>query len=290
MMSMRSATLIKSVVVYVILLGWTAWLAFPLYWLVIAAFKPPLAVSAGATYLPFVDFTPTLKAFNSIFLGGMGSTDPSIPFSNSIIISFGSSFIALIIGAMAGYGLARFTYKVGQIGNYQISFFFISQRMFPVAVLAVPILIMFRELNLLDTQVGMIIAEIGFGTPFVAWIVRDFFAGLPKEIEESALIDGCSRLQVLQHIAFPLGAPGLVAAFILIFIGSWNDYFLALVLTFARSITIPLFIQVQAQYVTGVTPWANIAVITLVSILPPVIAGLALQRYITRGLTFGAVK
>jgi multiple sugar transport system permease protein len=136
----------------------------------------------------------------------------------------------------------------------------------------------------------MIIGEIGFGTPFVAWIVRDFFAGLPREIEESALIDGCSRLQVLQHIAFPLGAPGLVAAFILIFIGSWNDYFLALVLTFAQSITIPLFIQVQAQYVTGVTPWANIAVITLVSILPPVVAGLALQRYITRGLTFGAVK
>src|SRR5262249_1016091 len=100
MMSMRSAALIKGVVVYGILFGWTAWLAFPLYWLVIAAFKPPLAVSAGATYLPFVDFTPTLKAFNTIFLGGMGSTDPSIPFSNSIIISFGSSFIALIIGAM----------------------------------------------------------------------------------------------------------------------------------------------------------------------------------------------
>jgi multiple sugar transport system permease protein len=289
-MNAGSGSLAKNVVVYGILLIWTVWLGFPLYWLLIAAFKTPLAISSGATYVPWVDFEPTTKAFTSIFLNSSGQNDAFKPFSNSIIIAFGSAFLALIIGSMAGYGLARFDYKVGSITNYQIRFFFISQRMFPIAVLAVPFLIMFRELGLLDTQLGMIIGEIGFGTPFVAWIVRDFFAGLPKEIEESALIDGCSRLQVLRHIAFPLGAPGLVAAFILIFIGSWNDYFLALVLTFSQSITIPLFIQVQAQYVTGVTPWANIAVITLVSILPPVIAGLALQRYITRGLTFGAVK
>jgi multiple sugar transport system permease protein len=289
-MNRRSDSLAKMVLVYGILLLWTLWLGFPLYWLVIAAFKSPLAISAGATYVPWIDFEPTTKAFTSIFLNSSGQNDAFKPFSNSIVISFGSAFIALVIGAMAGYGLARFDYKVGRITNYQIRFFFISQRMFPIAVLAVPFLIMFRELGLLDSQLGMIIGEIGFGTPFVAWIVRDFFASLPKEIEESALIDGCSRLQVLRHIAFPLGAPGLVAAFILIFIGSWNDYFLALVLTFSQSITIPLFIQVQAQYVTGVTPWANIAVITLVSILPPVVAGLALQRYITRGLTFGAVK
>ena len=289
-MNPRSGALVKGVISYGVLLAWTFWLAFPIYWLIIAAFKTGLAVSEGATYIPWVDFEPTTKAFTTIFLNSSGQTDAYKPFVNSIVISFGSAFVALVIGSMAGYGLARFNYQVGSIGNYQIRFFFISQRMFPVAVLAVPFLIMFRELGLLDTQLGMIIGEIGFGTPFVAWIVRDFFAGLPKEIEESALIDGCSRLQVLQHIAFPLGAPGLVAAFILIFIGSWNDYFLALVLTFAQSITIPLFIQVQAQYVTGVTPWANIAVITLVSVLPPVVAGLALQRYITRGLTFGAVK
>jgi multiple sugar transport system permease protein len=289
-MNVRAGALPKLALVYGILVIWTIWLAFPLYWLLIAAFKTPLAVSEGATYLPWVDFQPTTAAFTTIFLNGYGQTDAYKPFANSIVISFGSAFLALIIGSMAGYGLARFNYQVGKVTNYQIRFFFISQRMFPIAVLAVPFLIMFRELGLLDTQLGMIIGEIGFGTPFVAWIVRDFFAGLPKEIEESALIDGCSRLQVLRHIAFPLGAPGLVAAFILIFIGSWNDYFLALVLTFAQSITIPLFIQVQAQYVTGVTPWANIAVITLVSILPPVVAGLALQRYITRGLTFGAVK
>lgn len=275
--------------VYAVLLAWTLWLAFPLYWLVIAAFKTPLAQSQRATYLPFVDFQPTIAAWHNVF-GQTGGLDPRTPFANSVAIACGAGIVSLAIGSMAGYALARFQYRVGAINNDRISTFLVSQRMFPVAVLAVPFLILYRELNLLDTQVGMIIAEIGFGTPFVAWLVRDFFASLPKEIEESALIDGCNRLQVLRHIAFPLGAPGLVAAFILVFIGAWNNYFLALVLTFSNAVTVPLFIQTQAQYVTGVTPWANIAVITLVSVLPPVLAGLLLQRYLTHGLTFGAVK
>lgn len=279
----------KLVGTYAVLLAWTLWLAFPLYWLVIAAFKTPLAQSQRATYLPFIDFQPTLNAWVSVF-GTKGGLDPRTPFMNSVIISCGAGVIALVVGSMAGYALARFHFRIGKIDNDRISTFLVSQRMFPVAVLAVPFLIMYREMSLLDTQIGMIIAEIGFATPFVAWLIRDFFASLPREVEESALIDGCNRLQVLRYIAFPLGAPGLVAAFILIFIGAWNNYFLALVLTFSDAITVPLFIQTQAQYVTGITPWANIAVITLVSILPPVIAGLLLQRYLTHGLTFGAVK
>jgi multiple sugar transport system permease protein len=242
-----------------------------------------------ATYIPWVDFTPTVNAFQNVF-GRAAGLDPRQPFANSVFISTGAGIVALIIGSMAGYALARFSYHVGRVDNDQISNFFLSQRFFPVAVLAVPFLILYREMSLLDTQIGMIIAEIGFGTPFVAWLMRDFFASLPREVEESALIDGGTRLQVLRYIVFPLGAPGLVAAFILIFIGSWNNYFLALVLTFSDAVTVPLFIQTQAQYVTGITPWANIAVITLVSILPPVVAGLLLQRYLTHGLTFGAVK
>jgi multiple sugar transport system permease protein len=288
-MGLRRQRRVKTIAVYAVLLAWTLWLAFPLYWLVIAAFKTPLAQSQRATYMPFVDFQPSLNAWFNVF-GQNGGLDPRTPFMNSVIIAFGAGIIALLVGSMAGYALARFHYHIGGIDNDRISTFLVSQRMFPVAVLAVPFLILYRELNLLDTQVGMIVAEIGFATPFVAWLIRDFFASLPREVEESALIDGCNRLQVLRHIAFPLGAPGLVAAFILIFIGAWNNYFLALVLTFSNAITVPLFIQTQAQYVTGITPWANIAVITLVSILPPVVAGLLLQRYLTHGLTFGAVK
>src|SRR5439155_3068784 len=195
----------------------------------------------------------TLAAWFNVF-GQSGGLDPRTPFVNSVMISCGAGVVALILGSMAGYALARFHFRIGNIDNDRISTFLVSQRMFPVAVLAVPFLIMYRELSLLDTQVGMIVAEIGFGTPFVAWLIRDFFASLPREVEESALIDGCNRLQVLRHIVFPLGAPGLVAAFILIFIGSWNHYFLALVLTFSDAVTVPLFIQTQSQYVIGSTP------------------------------------
>lgn len=288
MMRVRRTARVKAIVVYAVLLAWTFWLAFPLYWLLIAAFKTPRAIAERATYIPFVDFSPTLAAFQTVFI--QRGSAAIRPFVNSLSISVTAGLIALVIGAMAGYALARFDYKIGPIDNDRLSFFFLSQRMFPAAVLAIPFLIMFRDLGLLDTQIGLIIANVGFGTPFVAWLTRDFFAALPKEIEESALIDGCSRLQVLRHIVFPLAAPGLVAAFLLVFIGSWNEYFLAVVLTFSNAVTVPLFIQIQTQYVTGMTPWANIAAITLVSILPTATAGLLLQRYIMRGLTFGAVK
>jgi multiple sugar transport system permease protein len=146
-----------------------------LYWLVIAAFKTPLAQSQRATYLPFVDFQPTLNAWVSVF-GSKGGLDPRTPFMNSVIISCGAGVIALVVGSMAGYALARFHFRIGKIDNDRISTFLVSQRMFPVAVLAVPFLIMYREMSLLDTQIGMIIAEIGFATPFVAWLIRDFFA------------------------------------------------------------------------------------------------------------------
>jgi multiple sugar transport system permease protein len=285
----RRGSVPKGVLVYAILIGWTLYLGFPLYWLLIAAFKTPLAMTEYATYLPWIDLQPTLDAFDKVFVKMVG-LDPRPFFANSVLISTGAGIVALVVGSMAGYALARFHYQIGRINNDQVANFFVSQRMFPVAVLAVPFLILYRELSLLDTQIGMIIAEIGFGTPFVAWLMRDFFNSLPREVEESALMDGCTRLQVVRHVVFPLGAPGLVAGFMLVFIGAWNNYFLALVLTFSDAVTVPLFIQTQAQYVTGITPWANIAVITLVSVIPPICAGLLLQRYLTHGLTFGAVK
>jgi multiple sugar transport system permease protein len=286
-MDRRVRDRIKGVVIYAILLGWAAWIGIPLYWLLIFTVKTPLAISAGATYLPFVDFTPTTEAYAEVL---STAQDAGTAFKNSLIISVGSAGIALFIGAMAGYGLARFRYQVGPFTNNRLTFFFLVQRLAPLAVLAVPLLIVFRTYHLHDTQVGMIIAEIGVGTPFVTWIVRDFFASLPREIEESAWIDGCSRLGILRYIAFPLGAPGLVAAFILIFVASWNDYFLALMLTVGDSITLPFFIQLQVVYLRDVTNWANVAVIVLGAMLPPVVVGLIVQRYLIRGLTFGAVK
>lgn len=282
---MRRGRRITLTLSYAILIGWTAILFFPVYWLVITAFKTGVAVSAGPTYLPFVDFQPGLHAFREVFVSNREAATK--PFINSTITALSSSVVALFIGSMAGYSLARF--KFPGPGSNGIAFLFLSQRMFPTAVLVIPFLIMYRDLQLLDTRLGLSIAYTGFSVPFVVWVMRDFFLGLPVEVEESAMIDGCSRLGVLTRIVLPLAAPGLVAVFILIMIGAWNEYLFALVLTFSESITVPLYLQIQTQTVMG-TAWWNLAAISLVSVIPVVVAGLALERYITRGLTFGAVK
>jgi multiple sugar transport system permease protein len=283
---MRRQRRIRLALSYAVLITWTLVMFFPMYWLVITAFKPGVAVATGPTYLPFVDFEPGLHAFREVFFTPRGEM-AARPFLNSTITALSSSAVALFVGSMAGYSLARF--RFGWPGSDGIAFLFLAQRMFPTAVLVIPFLIMYRELELLDTRLGLSIAYTAFGVPFVVWVMRDFFLGLPVEIEESALIDGCDRLGVLSRIVLPLAAPGLVAVFILIMIGAWNEYLFALVLTFTDAVTIPLFLQIQSQTVLG-TAWWNLAAISLVSVVPVIAAGLALERYITRGLTFGAVK
>jgi multiple sugar transport system permease protein len=262
---------VRTIGVYSILLGWSLWIGYPLYWLVIAPFKP----SPRVGNLPFIDFVPSVASFASTFRPG---ADARLALTNSVIVSVSAASMALLLGAMAGYALARFRYRVGPISNDRLSFFFLAQRLFPVAILSVPYLILFRTLNLLDTPLALVLGEIGFGTPFVAWLIRDFFVALPREVEDSAMIDGCSRLQVLRHIVFPLSAPGLIAAFTLIFLGAWNDYVLALIVTFSQSVTLPLYLQAHPN-----------ATVALVSIVPPALIGLASQRFLVRGLSFGIV-
>ena len=205
---------------------------------------------------------------------------------NSVLVAFISSTVALVIGSSAGYALARFDYG-GR--NNSIVLGFMSQRMFPGALFILAFLVMFRELGLLDTRLALIIVYSSGAIPFIVWVMRDFFEGLPVEIEESAMIDGANRLGVLLRIAMPLAAPGLVAVFVLSLIGAWNEYLVALTLTFREAITIPLFMTMQVSQ-TGYTEWWNMSAISLVSVIPVVAAGMALEKYITGGLTFGALK
>jgi multiple sugar transport system permease protein len=269
---------------YTVLVVWSMVLFFPIYWVVITSFKNPIDMSVKATYLPFVDFQPGLHAWRYLFVERLSWFME--PFINSVIIAFVASAIALVIGSMAGYALARFKY--GRHNN-SIVLAFMSQRMFPGALFILAFLVMFRELRLLDTRTALIIVYASGTIPFIVWVMRDFFEGLPVEVEESALIDGCSRLGVIFRIAMPLAAPGLVAVFVLSLIGAWNEYLVALTLTFREAITIPLFMQMQVS-MTGYTQWWNMSAIALISVLPVVIAGMILEKYITGGLTFGALK
>ena len=274
----------KSVLSYTVLVVWSLILFFPMYWVVITSFKNIKAMAAKATYIPFVDFEPSLEAWRYLFVERLDWF--MMPFMNSLVVAFVSSGIALVIGSMAGYALARFKY--GRHNN-SIVLGFMSQRVFPGALFILAFLVLFRELKLLDTRLALIIVYASGAIPFIVWVMRDFFEGLPVEIEESAMIDGASRLIVIFRIAMPLAAPGLVAVFVLSLIGAWNEYLVALTLTFRDSVTIPLFMQMQVSQ-TGYTQWWNMCAIALVSVVPMVIAGMGLEKYITSGLTFGALK
>ena len=269
---------------YVVLAVWSFILFFPLYWLFITSFKNAIDMSIKATFLPFVDFKPGLHAWRYLFLERFSWF--MRPFMNSVVVAMVSASVALVIGSMAGYALARLDFG-GR--NDSIVLGFMSQRMFPGALFILAFLVLFRELQLLDTKTALIIVYANGSVPFDVWVMRDFFEGIPVEIEESALIDGCSRLRVIFRIAMPLALPGLVAVFVLSLITAWNEYLVALTLTFRDAITIPLFMQMQVS-VTGVTMWWNMSVIAMVGVIPVMVAGMVLEKYITSGLTFGALK
>ena len=281
---------LKTILSYAVLIGWTFTIGFPIYWLIMTAFKTGADIFVGARFFPWIDFTPTLDAFEMVFIEqGLLS---SMPLLNSIIVSVGTAAVSTVLGGAAGYALARFPFKVGRLNNDRIATAFLVQRMMPAAVLLIPFLIMFKTLGLLDTRFGLTLAYSALTIPFVVWIMRDFFAGIPTAIEESALIDGCGRVGVLFRIAIPLAAPGFVSAFVLSMIGAWNEFLIALCFMFNKTVTIPMFMMYQMSGSGGGRGprFNNIAVVALFAAIPITAAGLALERYITRGLTYGAVK
>jgi len=211
-------------------------------------------------------------------------------FRNSLIAASGGTFFSVLVGAMAGYGLSRFRYRwpVLNWDNDNISFWVISQRFLPPALFVVPFLIAYSNLNLIDTHLGLIIAYTMFNIPFAVWIMRDFFNGLPVDLEESARVDGANRWTAFMRIVLPLSAPGLVSVAIFSFVFSWNEYLYALMLTNFEAITMPIFIAGQNTQ-RGVE-WWYISALALTAIVPVVLIGLLLQRFITRGLVAGALK
>jgi len=286
--SVRRARQLKLAISYPLLLVWTLVCLFPIYWLVVTSLKAPIAVSQGPRYLPGVDFQPTLDAWRYLF--GPVRNEVTRSWTNSAILALTSALLAVAIGSLAGYALTRFRFEVPGLRwrNNDIAFWIISQRMLPPVVVILPFLIMYRFLGLLDTHPGMILAYTVFNLPLVVWIMRDFFASLPADLEESALIDGASRLQAFRHIVLPLSAPGLVATFLVCLVFSWNDYLFALMLTFSKASTMPMYIAGQNN--SYGPQWWYLSALCLLAIAPMVVIALLLERFITRGLLVGSIK
>lgn len=280
----------KSFITHFLLGLWALVCLFPIYWVLITSFKLPIAVFQGPKYFPWIDFKPTLDAWNFLLTG---STSAAVyrSWANSAILATSSAAIAVIIGAMAGYALTRFRFYWRGLKwkNSDIAFFIISQRMLPAVVVILPYLIMFHFLKLIDTHLGMILAYTVFNLPFAVWILRDFFAGLPVDLEESALIDGANRFQAFRSIVLPLAAPGLIATFLFCLVFTWNDYLFALMLTFSKASTLPMFIAGEGTQSYG-PQWWYLSALSLLSIAPMILISLLVERFIRRGLVVGAIK
>lgn len=278
----------QSLLLYAVVIFWCFIVLFPFYWLLTTSLKTPIAVSRGPKYFPGIDFTPTIEHWQYLFDEQGDQTLRH--FRNSLIAASGSTVLAVIVGSMAGYGLSRFRYYWSRLGwrNDNIAFWIISNRFLPPAMFVVPFLMIYSALDLVDTHIGLIIAYTMFNVPFAVWIMRDFFNGLPLDLEESAMVDGATRFQAFWRIVLPLSAPGIVSVAIFSFVFSWNEYLYALMLTNYEAITMPVLIAGQNN--TRGIQWWFISALTLTAVLPVVVLGLLLERYITRGLVAGALK
>jgi len=319
---------------FVLLVGWTIVVLFPIYWLFVTSFKTPYQVDKGPFYIPFVDFQPTLDAWHYILVD-LGN-DTIRPYINTVIVGLTSATIALAMGSFTAYALVRFTYRprvgiigifigcvvlfvvlglagaplalavaaagavfliaaqtVGRrfrwaLGNSDIAFWLISQRILPPIAVAIPMYVLFQQVGLLDSIVALVIVYVAANLPIVVWLMREYFAALPRELEESAAVDGASVFRIVRSIVFPISVPGLVATFLIVLIFAWNEFLIALVLTGANAQTMPL--QVAAQNATRGPQWWAMSVLILIMITPVIVMAIALERYITRGILVGALK
>lgn len=273
------------VLMYATLMLWCIFAIFPFLWAFVTSFKTDQDVVNGATYFPGIDFKPVLSAWTNLF---SGESIPILgPYLNTVIISITSSLLAMMIGSLAAYGLSRFRFNFGRFGNDDISFWFISLRIMPAVVIAIPYFVMFNALHLLDTKISLIIVYIGYNMPLVVWLMKDFFDNIPSELDEAAIVDGCSHFGAFFRIVVPLSKSGLLVTFLFCIIFSWSEFIFALILTINKSQTLPLVIIGRAS--TRI-PWWEISAASLLSILPVAVLAIVIERYMIKGTLMGSFR
>ena len=282
------------IAIYAALLIWAIICLFPIYWTLTTSFKLAPDVMRG-NMIPWYDFTPRWKGWESIgmsprLFGEVSTVREEFlkRFWNSTIVSTTASLLAVVLGSLAAYGLSRFSYRFGFMRNSDISFFFLSQMILPPVVLALPFLVLYKSLGLIDSRIGLILLYTLMVLPIVIWIMRDQFQGIPIELEEAALVDGLGIWGAFLQIVLPIALPGMVAAFILSLVLCWNEYFFAALLTATNATTLPVMVASQTGS-QGIN-WWSMAALSSAAILPLIIVAIFLEKYIIKGMAAGAVK
>ena len=249
----------------------------PIVYLLITSFKPPELTFALP---PVWIFTPTLKNYTDVITQG----DFFKYFMNSLVVALATTFIALVLGAFAAYGFSRFRFR----GSFWLRMSVLIPQMLPPITIIVPLYVLFNGLKLTDTRTALIISYLTFTIPLAIWMMIGFFKDVPEDLEESAMIDGCTRLEALFKVSLPLVAPGLAATAILGFLYCWNEFLYAVILTGRDARTLPVTIT---SYMTNkAILWGRIAASGSLVLIPVLIFALVAQRYLIRGLSKGAVK
>jgi multiple sugar transport system permease protein len=249
---------------------------FPIVWITLTAFKSSDEfLKSPPVWIPK---EPTFQYFGRVIeSGGLNAL------KNSLIIASSVTLLALVIGSLAAYGLARY-----EVGGDNLPFYILSQRFMPPVALIFPFLLVFKALKWMDTYQALIVVYLTFNLPYAVWMMRGFFQEIPREIEESALVDGCGPFGAFWRIALPLVAPGLVATGVFCFIFAWFELFFAVSLT--RTDAVPLSVHLPNYFGKYTVFWGEIGATSIMAMLPMFVMSLVVQRYLVRGLTLGAVK
>ena len=285
-MRMRRSQRITFILGLILILGLVL---VPMYWVVITSFKPASETEGGKLgNLGISSFTldnyKKILLHNPLWEAYVGKNILT-SLKNSFVVALSATAVALIVGPLAGYALAMLSIK----GKGLISSYVLFAYVFPPFILMIPLLISLTKLGLVNSLVGVGFAHLIISVPFTTWMLRGYFLGVPKDLQDAALIDGCSKVAVLVRIVLPVSAPGLVTAAIFAFTQSWSELLFALILVNSKEIyTLPIvttMLKIGDVYI-----WGQLMATAVIAAAPPVILYMFIQRYIVRGLMAGAVK
>lgn len=271
--------LMKYALLYAVLLVLAAAVLLPFYWMVISSFRPPEALFSSKPSLWPSHLA--LEHYAHVLL----RTSFVAQFKNSVIVAIGTTLVCILTGSFAGYSLSRFKFT----GAFVVSMVIFLAMMFPATVVLIPLFLVFRTLKLLNTYWGLILAYATFALPFCTWMMKGFFDSIPVELEEAAIVDGCSRAGAMFRVAFPLAAPGVAATAMFGFLLAWNEYLFALTFTTSEDMrTLPVGLTLfSGEYYTN---YGALMAASLMVCIPVLAFFLYANRYMIQGLTAGAVK
>ena len=276
-------TKLKRNLLFILAVAITVAMILPFYWAASLSIRSPQeAYTVTGLAVPVVQYQPTLDNWRTEL--STGETQRAL--ANSCIIAAGAALAALLLGTPAAYALARFQFN--HPSNHSLTLWFLSQRILPPVATAIPFYLMMRYMKLLDTRTALIILNATFSLPLAVVIMRQAFLDLPVELEEAARVDGVGHFGSFVRICLPLAAPSLMATALIVIAFSWNEFLFALMIGFRNAKVIPVHMA-GAVTTRGVEFW-YLSVRALMAMLPPVVLALLAQRYLVRGLTFGALK